>query len=99
MSLNQRETEALDGFTKALQPIFNLTPCHPSDSAELVHHVHAIQNIVMARSAVRADLDHMTHMVYFCGILPGRSFPRDDEVCTETNHASPASRQDEPSAT
>jgi hypothetical protein len=69
MSLFERETAALDQFTKgsgALVALINDNPCHPSDRAELVSHIHSVQNIVMARSAVRADLGKFNHLRSFC---------------------------------
>lgn len=55
--LNDQELEALKQFCDGLKGIFALPACHPSDRADIVFHVHAIQNIVMARAAVRAHPD------------------------------------------
>lgn len=52
--LTKRERKALTEFAKGCAGIFALPECHPADMQEIVAHVHAIQNAVMARAAVRA---------------------------------------------
>ena len=38
-----------------------LMPCHPSDVNEASFHIHALQNLVMSRSAVRCHQEVFTH--------------------------------------
>lgn len=54
MGLTRRERKALADFAKGCIGIVALPECHPADATELVLHIHAIQNMVMARAAVRA---------------------------------------------
>lgn len=62
MSLTPAELTALDKLTEAIDAIRALPSCHPSDWEETVPHIHAIQEKVMARSAVRAHLDLFRHV-------------------------------------
>jgi hypothetical protein len=55
--LSEQERKALAQFAEGSAGIFALPPVHPSDMQDIVFHVHAIQNIVMARAAVRAHPD------------------------------------------
>lgn len=70
MSLNAKERGVLAGLSEAVRQVIDLLmqdPCHPHDLEEVVPHVHAVQNILLARGAVRDHLDQFTHLDTFCG--------------------------------
>jgi hypothetical protein len=58
LGLTPEEIAALDKLVEAINAILALPECHPADRAELVPHLHAIQEKVMARAAVRAHPDY-----------------------------------------
>lgn len=53
-ALTDQELAALTLLARAVSVIRALPECHPGDDSELVLHFHAVQNMVMARAAVRA---------------------------------------------
>lgn len=57
MGLTRAERKALKEFGQGCIGIMGLPECHHSDAAEIILHIHAIQNAVMARAAVRAHPD------------------------------------------
>lgn len=54
------ELDWIEVFTVAIDAFARLPEAHPADLAEAIPHFHALQNIVMARAAVRAHPDRFT---------------------------------------
>jgi hypothetical protein len=52
--MDEKEKAALDALGRAAMLFFALDEVHPADKPEFVHHMHACQNIVLARCALRA---------------------------------------------
>lgn len=50
-----KERTALDALALASRMVARLPMVHPADQAEFVHHMHACQNIVLARPATEAE--------------------------------------------
>lgn len=65
VGLTLAERVALERFADGLRGIYALPTCHPDDLREITVHVHAIQNAVMARAAVRAHPEDFTHEAGF----------------------------------
>lgn len=55
-TLTDQEKEALNALGAAATLFFKLPAVHPSDRVEFVHHMHACQNIVLARPAYEHNL-------------------------------------------
>lgn len=58
MSLTPDELAVVRRIGEAFTAFHALPAMHPADHAEFVFHIHALQNIVMVRSAVRCHPDH-----------------------------------------
>ncbi len=54
MAVPKDEMEVLESLAKAYNAFTKLTVMHPSDLPEFVHAIHAAQNIVLAREAIRS---------------------------------------------
>jgi len=52
--MTPQEIDVVTKLANSWIAFHKLPVMHPSDRAEFVHHVHALQNIVMARDAVRS---------------------------------------------
>jgi hypothetical protein len=61
VGLTKDERRALLWLAKTTNMILSLPECHPADAREIVLHIHAIQNAIMARAAVRAHPHDFTH--------------------------------------
>jgi hypothetical protein len=57
VGLTDDELEVARVAGEAATKFAALPPMHPSDLADFVHHVHALQSLVMARAAQRAHPD------------------------------------------
>lgn len=55
--LNQTELAALDKLVDCFNILNSIPSQHENDMPDIVFHIHAIQNIVMSRAAVRAHPD------------------------------------------
>ncbi len=55
--LTDAEQHVLDLLAEAWQGALELPGGHPADSPEMVHHLHAAQNIILARPAVEQQND------------------------------------------
>ncbi len=55
--LTDAEQHVLDLLADAWAGALALPPVHPADNPELVHHIHAAQNIILARPAVEQQND------------------------------------------
>jgi hypothetical protein len=53
-AMTREETDLVRLLAQATNRFADLPEHHPSDLTEWVHHVHALQNMLMARAAVRA---------------------------------------------
>lgn len=52
--MDEGEQKVLRRLGDAFDEFKKLAPLHPSDLPDFVHHVHALQNIVLARAGLRA---------------------------------------------
>ena len=57
MGLPRDEEDLILKLGDCAAAFWSLPSYHPSDRAEFTFHVHALQNIIMAREAVRAAPD------------------------------------------
>ena len=57
MSLTREERSVVEKLAAAFLEFKNLPQYHPCDLREFALHLHAAQNIVMAREAIRTDAD------------------------------------------
>lgn len=53
--LHNEEEEVIEKAGAVADAFAALPPIHPSDMNDVVFHVHAIQNIVLARAAYKKD--------------------------------------------
>jgi hypothetical protein len=53
--MTEAEKKVLNKLVEAHNAFIELAEYHPSDITEWVHGMHALQNIVMSREAVRND--------------------------------------------
>lgn len=53
MTLRSDELQAMEKLTDAINACLALPESHGSERAEMVHHFHAVQALIMARSAIR----------------------------------------------
>lgn len=49
--LTSEENRLLDGLGDMVEDFFELDPAHPCDYEEFAFHIHALQNILLARPA------------------------------------------------
>lgn len=63
--LNQSELLAIDKLADCFNILNGIPSPHETDMPDIVFHIHAIQNIIMSRAAVRAHPDVLRKMSVF----------------------------------
>lgn len=56
----EQEKKVLNLLSDAHNEFRTLGEYHPADTVEWIHHLHALQNIVMSRGAVRDEPEFFT---------------------------------------